>query len=26
VLAINGTLVSFVALYFLVRNHGVREL
>ncbi len=26
VLAVNGTLVSFVALYFLVRNHGVREL
>lgn len=26
VLAVNGTLVSFVALYFLVRSHGVREL
>ena len=26
VLAINGALVSFVALYFLVRSHGVREL
>ena len=26
VLAVNGTLVSFVALYFLIRNHGVREL
>ena len=26
VLAVNGALVSVVALYFLVRNHGVREL
>jgi MFS family permease len=26
VLAVNGTLVSFVAFYFLVRSHGVREL
>jgi MFS family permease len=26
VLAINGALVSLVALYFLVRSHGVREL
>ena len=26
VLAVNGALVSFVALYFLVRSHGVREL
>ena len=26
VLAINGGLVSLVALYFLVRSHGVREL
>jgi len=26
VLAVNGTLVSFVALYFLIRSHGVREL
>ena len=26
VLAINGALVTLVALYFLVRNHGVREL
>ena len=26
VLAINGVLVSLVALYFLVRSHGVREL
>ena len=26
VLAVNGALVSLVALYFLVRNHGVREL
>ena len=26
VLAVNGGLVSFVALYFLVRGHGVREL
>ena len=26
VLAVNGALVSFVALYFLIRNHGVREL
>jgi MFS family permease len=26
VLAINGVLVSAVALYFLVRSHGVREL
>jgi predicted MFS family arabinose efflux permease len=26
VLAVNGGLVSLVALYFLVRSHGVREL
>jgi MFS family permease len=26
VLAVNGTLVAVVALYFLVRSHGVREL
>jgi predicted MFS family arabinose efflux permease len=26
VLAVNGVLVSAVALYFLVRSHGVREL
>ncbi len=26
VLAINGGLVSLVALYFLIRSHGVREL
>ena len=26
VLAVNGVLVSLVALYFLVRSHGVREL
>ena len=26
VLAINGVLVSLVAMYFLVRSHGVREL
>jgi MFS family permease len=26
VLTVNGALVSFVALYFLVRSHGVREL
>jgi MFS family permease len=26
VLAINGVLVTMVALYFLVRSHGVREL
>ena len=26
VLAVNGALVSFVALYFLARSHGVREL
>jgi MFS family permease len=26
VLAVNGTLVSFVAFYFLLRSHGVREL
>jgi len=26
VLAVNGALVSFVALYFLIRSHGVREL
>ena len=26
VLAVNGALVSLVALYFLVRSHGVREL
>ena len=26
VLAINGALVSLVALYFLVRGHGIREL
>jgi MFS family permease len=26
VLAINGGLISLVALYFLVRSHGVREL
>jgi MFS family permease len=26
VLAVNGALVSVVALYFLVRSHGVREL
>ena len=26
VLAVNGALVSVVALYFLVRGHGVREL
>ncbi len=26
VLAVNGALVTFVALYFLVRSHGVREL
>jgi MFS family permease len=26
VLAVNGALVCFVALYFLVRSHGVREL
>ncbi len=26
VLAINGALVSVVALYFLIRSHGVREL
>src|SRR5687767_8063472 len=26
VLAINGALVTLVALYFLVRSHGVREL
>jgi MFS family permease len=26
VLAVNGVLVSAVALYFLVKNHGVREL
>nr|MDP9324229.1 MFS transporter [Acidobacteriota bacterium] len=26
VLAVNGALVTVVALYFLVRSHGVREL
>ena len=26
VLAINGALVSVVAIYFLIRSHGVREL
>jgi predicted MFS family arabinose efflux permease len=26
VLAVNGVLVTVVALYFLVRSHGVREL
>jgi predicted MFS family arabinose efflux permease len=26
VLAVNGTLVSLVAIYFLTRSHGVREL
>jgi len=26
VLAVNGMLVSIVALYFLIRSHGVREL
>ncbi len=26
VLAINGALVSLVAVYFFVRSHGVREL
>jgi hypothetical protein len=26
VLAINGGLVSLVAVYFLVRSHGVRQL
>jgi MFS family permease len=26
VLAVNGALVSLVALYFLIRSHGVREL
>jgi predicted MFS family arabinose efflux permease len=26
VLAVNGTLVSLVAIYFLFRSHGVREL
>ncbi len=26
VLAINGTLVSFVAIYFFFKSHGVREL
>jgi hypothetical protein len=26
VLMINGALVSVVAVYFLVRGHGVREL
>ena len=26
VLAINGGLVSLVAIYFLIRSHGVREL
>ena len=26
VLAVNGALVSVVALYFLIRSHGVREL
>jgi MFS family permease len=26
VLAVNGVLVSVVALYFLIRSHGVREL
>jgi len=26
VLAINGTLVSLVAIYFLTKSHGVREL
>jgi MFS family permease len=26
VLAINGLLVSLVAVYFLVKSHGVREL
>jgi MFS family permease len=26
VLAVNGLLVSFVAIYFFVKSHGVREL
>jgi MFS family permease len=26
VLAVNGALVSFVAVYFLIRSHGVRQL
>jgi hypothetical protein len=26
VLAVNGTLVSAIALYFLVRGHGIRRL
>ena len=26
VLAVNGALLSLVAVYFLIRNHGVREL
>jgi hypothetical protein len=26
VLATNGALVSLVAIYFLVRSHGVRQL
>ena len=26
VLAVNGALVSAVAVYFLIRSHGVREL
>jgi MFS family permease len=26
VLAVNGALVSMVAIYFLIRSHGVREL
>ena len=26
VLAVNGILVSIVAMYFLMRSHGVREL
>jgi MFS family permease len=26
VLAINGAMVSIVAMYFLIRSHGVREL
>jgi predicted MFS family arabinose efflux permease len=26
VLAVNGALVSVVAIYFLIRGHGVREL
>jgi len=26
VLAINGGLVSLVAIYFLIKSHGIREL